>query len=431
MPSDQGGAPHFSGTRLDVATGNIGTLNVGVLAPSGGVGTPITLGSGDTVPYYVDGTPWLEDFRQGTAASPIILGSGPTLKINRTESIPAATMPAGNGQNNQGNAGLWVAATGDANNQVQVSALLGTSITASTQTRVGATVDPDACAVQGLASVQGSGVGTAIGAYFQGRRDTNTGKANGIEGRSWNQTATAGVYNASGFSDTIAFWASASGTANSAVAFSTGGFASQAFVVGLGFTAGSVLTTTIRDDTSSTNSIVINGTHTVGMALAAGAGPVLIGGTSALFASNLLEVQAPQSTADPLALFGSGSGTNPYSIRLLNGVGSLALFVSGGAGQFLTSSAAGDVGVRSITANKRLLLGGTNIVLSVTNANTLGFFNTAEIAQYATTGTATGFTAGAGTTVTHLSTFTGNTGASAYTIADVVRAMKLYGLMAG
>lgn len=64
------------------------------------------------------------------------------------------------------------------------------------------------------------------------------------------------------------------------------------------------------------------------------------------------------------------------------------------------------------------------------SAATFSLFNVTPAIQYATTGTATGFTAGAGTTVTHLSTFTGNTGSTAYTIGDVVRALKLSGLVA-
>ena len=57
----------------------------------------------------------------------------------------------------------------------------------------------------------------------------------------------------------------------------------------------------------------------------------------------------------------------------------------------------------------------------------IGVLGATAIARYNTTGTTTGFTAGAGTNVTDQSTFTGNTGATAYTIGDIVRALKQYG----
>jgi len=51
-------------------------------------------------------------------------------------------------------------------------------------------------------------------------------------------------------------------------------------------------------------------------------------------------------------------------------------------------------------------------------------------AQQSTTGTSTGFTAGGGTTATDASTFTGATGATAYRISDIVRALKNVGILA-
>jgi len=59
-----------------------------------------------------------------------------------------------------------------------------------------------------------------------------------------------------------------------------------------------------------------------------------------------------------------------------------------------------------------------------------GFYGVTPVAQPSTTGTTTGFTAGVGTAVLSDSTFTGNTGSAAYTIGDIVKALKNLGLLA-
>ena len=64
------------------------------------------------------------------------------------------------------------------------------------------------------------------------------------------------------------------------------------------------------------------------------------------------------------------------------------------------------------------------------DGSTVGFYNGTPVTQYATTGTLTGFTAGVGTGVNNESTFTGDTGSTAYTISDLVRALKLVNLIA-
>lgn len=72
---------------------------------------------------------------------------------------------------------------------------------------------------------------------------------------------------------------------------------------------------------------------------------------------------------------------------------------------------------------------GTGTIIATTTSQKLGFWGVTAVVQYSTTGTATGFGGTAGTTVGHTSTFTGNLGSTAYTIGDVVLALKTCGIM--
>lgn len=83
------------------------------------------------------------------------------------------------------------------------------------------------------------------------------------------------------------------------------------------------------------------------------------------------------------------------------------------------------------SVNPNVVSGGQfGVILANSTTETLGAYGNTGIAQYATTGTTTGFTAGSGTASKSDSTFTGNTGSTAYTVGDVVRALKLLGLIA-
>jgi hypothetical protein len=83
-----------------------------------------------------------------------------------------------------------------------------------------------------------------------------------------------------------------------------------------------------------------------------------------------------------------------------------------------------------VSAHNIVTDGTTGTKIGTATTQKLGFFNATPIVQPATTGTTTGFTAATGTAVLAGSTFTGNTGASAYTIGDVVNALKLLGILA-
>lgn len=60
----------------------------------------------------------------------------------------------------------------------------------------------------------------------------------------------------------------------------------------------------------------------------------------------------------------------------------------------------------------------------------IGLWNATPVVQPATTGQTAGFTAGAGAAVLVDSVFTGGTGTKAYTVGDIVKALKAAGIMA-
>lgn len=75
-------------------------------------------------------------------------------------------------------------------------------------------------------------------------------------------------------------------------------------------------------------------------------------------------------------------------------------------------------------------LGSTNGTKFGASSDKIGFWGATPVVQPNTTGTTAGFTANTGTTVVSGSTFTGNTGSTAYTIGDIVNAGKKAGWLA-
>lgn len=118
--------------------------------------------------------------------------------------------------------------------------------------------------------------------------------------------------------------------------------------------------------------------------------------------------------ADPLSV---------GSVRAADGTASFTIANSTGVVTYAANITMGDA--KNIVVNATT---GTKIGTATTQK--LGFFNATPVAQQATTGTTTGFTAGAGTAVLSDSTFTGGSGSAAYTIGDVVKALKALGFLA-
>lgn len=156
-----------------------------------------------------------------------------------------------------------------------------------------------------------------------------------------------------------------------------------------------------------------------------------------------VEARGGFANSGPMLQFSAidAASTAAYGIRFATAAGTLPpvsatgtlIYVDGG-----TYGIALDISAATFSAAGAIRMGDNNISfgtvtgtkLGTSTAQKLAFFNSTPIVQYTTKGTTIGFTAGAGTAVDSAATFTGNTGANAYTIGDIVRALKQYGLIA-
>lgn len=82
------------------------------------------------------------------------------------------------------------------------------------------------------------------------------------------------------------------------------------------------------------------------------------------------------------------------------------------------------------TSNPGVITGGVfgaQVGKSITEA--VGFYGSAGAVQHSTTGNVTGFVAGSGTASKSDSVWAGASGATAYTVGDIVTALKALGLL--
>ncbi len=113
-----------------------------------------------------------------------------------------------------------------------------------------------------------------------------------------------------------------------------------------------------------------------------------------------------------------GNTTEPINIR-------------GGSGDILFSKVLRASGADFDLGNGNNIRCGTStgVKISETTTGKIGFWGVLPVIQFATTGETTGHSAVGGTNVDASDTFTGNTGDRAYTINDIVKALKLCGIM--
>lgn len=366
------------------------------------------IGSGDSQSIYAATTAQLLAISRGAAANPDAT-LGPLLKVERLINIAESAVAGDGGEQLAAILGIGV---GTAACEVQPVGVYGGAKTSSTAAG-GTAGGNDACGVYGVGRITGSGTGVGIGAFFNGRRDTATGKLTGVEVSADNNVASADTYTPSAFNATNGIWLHANGLARAAVGLAIGNPFNVQFDVGIGIlsqgTGGPVLTTSFRDDSSAVNSILINGTHTVAIGVAAGAGYGVIGALARLSASALLEVVGPASAVDPLVQFGQASSAQSYSVVLRTGSAVSRWFMAGASSAFVTGSIAGDAGF-AVPSGFAFLIGragpGASIITARNNAGAseLGFFASTSAAKQTVTG-AKGSNAALGSLLTALAAY--------------------------
>lgn len=188
-----------------------------------------------------------------------------------------------------------------------------------------------------------------------------------------------------------------------------------------------------------TGAVTVNGNTIVGDAVAGDldvTDDAAVGGdlavTGSATAADLIATD-DLTVGDDAAVVGDATVGGTLGVT---GVATLASAVVTGAATVGTTL--GVTGVTTLTGGASIpnsanvaLATGAGTKIGTAAAQKLGLWNATPVIQPATTGTTTGFTVvGASAAVAPESTFTGNSGSKAYTIGDIVLALKQAGIMA-
>lgn len=166
------------------------------------------------------------------------------------------------------------------------------------------------------------------------------------------------------------------------------------------------------------------------------AGSLTVGGNS-ISAAELAFVDgvtAGTAAANKAVVLGASKQIATITTATITNVQTGAVKAADGTASLTIANSTGAVTLASaaLVANAATIATDTTTGLKIGTAaaQKLGLFNATPVVQPSGTGVTTGFTAGAGTAVLDDSTFTGNTGSKAYTIGDIVKALKDLGILA-
>jgi hypothetical protein len=288
---------------------------------------------------------------QGYTATPDE-GNQPNVAISRVSSVPE-TVFSGDGAGNL--AAFRVHHTALSSAQGQSIAISASAITFGTY-EAGHSLS-DGIALYALGISKGSSTRTGMGIFANGRRETSTGRATGIEVAVDNEVEGGAQTFTGTLPGTKAIHIHANGLADSAagIVFAYSGVA--AVHTGIGFTASSVTGSAFADYSSAKHSVLVKGSHEeAAFASASGAGPVVVGAEKVSVANALLEAYFGESALTPGVVFGTDKAKNVSSRLIRNSTGELNAFAANTANNFLTTTAQGDTGF-SFSPGKALHLG--------------------------------------------------------------------------
>lgn len=349
-------------------TSNLQTINIGAGAGSTAISMGTVTGTGSTT------------IRAGSSGM-ALTGSGnftiggavaSTVAIGATNQTGTTTLGQSTAANtiNIGNAG---------NNTSNIQAI---SIGAGTGTSL---ISIGTLTGTGTTTIRAGSTGMAL-----------TGSGNFTMGGAPSSTITIGAENQTG---TITIGQS---TGASAINMGTGTGISLITIGNIQSASGLILQT-------GTSNMLLTGSATATYTLGGetGTGTITIGRSTA---------------ANTISIGSAGNNTsNTQTVNIANGSGASTVTIGSNAAH------TGKTTIQAGTSS------GGGVVLAQSGGR-LGFFGLASpITQYSTTGTTTGFTQGGDVLANRVqngSTFTGGSGTKAYTIGDIVLALKNYGIIA-